>query len=92
MCEVVKCVNQGRAEDPGHTPYTFVLGDLESVNQTLLSVTFVPYRASVCHGGDDDCVVHPAPIKEVEALDGVAKDTEAPYCGAGSYCHRVDVV
>ncbi len=51
----------------------------------------VPNQGPICEYGDYECVVHLAPVEEVEASDGVAKDANPTYGGAGPVCHDLDV-
>ena len=57
-----------------------------------MTVTLVPYWASIRHGGDDYCVVYLVPVEKVEPSYRVAEDAEAPDCGAGSCHYRFNVV
>jgi len=60
------------AERPSYFSDPFILCDLETFHQPFLADPSVPNWHPVSQDRDDQCVVDPSPVMEVEPAYGVA--------------------
>jgi len=81
----------GGFEHPSELVYSFVLCNLQSLGQAFPLFASVPYLKPICEDRNDKHIVYLAPVKEVKAADGVAKNVNALYDGLGMVCHCVDI-
>jgi len=59
-----------------HLTYTFVLCRCKAFFEALLPDSCVPNWGTICHGGNDDCIVDLAPVEHVDPTDRVPEDID----------------
>ena len=86
----MKWFHRGHLKDPGDFANTFILCDLQALDESFLVAPSVPNWGSIGEGRDDKSVVNFAPVEEIKAAYRVAKDgdsTDGGACPIGHYFH-----